>query len=115
MGLRRTPIRGPCAVSVRSQRAQLASQVRDYAHTRDIRYPSLGIPDNGHALGDNILMFNDWELLGQTHVILQFIYQSMLVVEGDTASLQQSLMTMDALLSFFEDKKVCPYINPITN
>ena len=50
MGLRRTPIRGPCAVSVRSQRAQLASQVRDYAHTRDIRYPSLGIPDNNNKI-----------------------------------------------------------------
>ena len=75
----------------------------------------LFIVKHGHALGDNILIFNNWELLGQTHVILQFIYQSMLVVKGDTASLQQSLMTMDALLSFFEDKKVCPYINPITN
>jgi hypothetical protein len=72
----------------------------------------LFLHEHADALGGKILTTQDWETLEHTHTFLQFFRGSTLMVEGDKAALHRSLYTLDAILQFFEEKKVY-ILNPI--
>jgi hypothetical protein len=55
---------------------------------------------------DNLLSHSDWEIIDRTHAFLQVFASGTLWVEGDQASLSQSLEMMDAILALFEEQKV---------
>jgi hypothetical protein len=50
----------------------------------------------------------EWDTLKRTERFLSVFASGTLWVEGSEASLSQSLTLMDAILTFFEDQKVCP-------
>jgi hypothetical protein len=64
------------------------------------------VTDHDTALGENILTGLDWELLTKTHAFLQPFASATLYAEGDTSSISQSLVLMDALLFHYENAKV---------
>jgi hypothetical protein len=62
--------------------------------------------DHERALGDMRLMADDWDILYKAHRFLQPFASATLYAEGNKASISQSLVLMDALLSHYEKQKV---------
>lgn len=59
-----------------------------------------------HDLGDDVLNNSDWELLERTHQFLQVFDEATRDVEGDYASITDTLFLMDCILAHYEDCKV---------
>ena len=57
----------------------------------------------------NTLTDKDWDILKETHRFLQPFWEATLHGQKETVSLDQTLATMDALLLWFEQQKVCHY------
>jgi hypothetical protein len=64
------------------------------------------ITDHDIILENNILTGSDWELLTKTHIFFQPFASVTLYAEGDSNSISQSLILMDALLHHYENAKV---------
>lgn len=62
--------------------------------------------EHEQILGDNRLMAADWDLLQKAYLFLQPFDGATLCAEGNKASLSQSLILMDCLLSHYENEKV---------
>ncbi|KAF1963982.1 hypothetical protein BU23DRAFT_576047 [Bimuria novae-zelandiae CBS 107.79] len=61
--------------------------------------------EHEQILGDNRLMAADWDLLQKAYLFLQPFDGATLCAEGNKASLSQSLILMDCLLSHYENEK----------
>lgn len=64
--------------------------------------------DHDIDLSDSILTSADWDYLQNVHALLKPFATATLYTEGDSASLSQTLTSMDALLAFYERQKVSP-------
>jgi hypothetical protein len=62
--------------------------------------------ENEQILGENRLTAADWDLLQKAYLFLQPFDGATLCAEGNKASLSQSLLLMDCLLSHYENEKV---------